>query len=164
MLDTLKYIKHETDCWLEITDLIIPGHNDSEEEIERMSRWIVENLGPDVPVHFTAFHPDWKMMDVPNTPPETLVRAREIAMKAGIRYAYTGNVHDKEHQSTYCHECGEVLIGRDWYELSDFNVTTEGNYPGNCKSCGAEIPGRFDGPAGDWGRKRMPLRFQRRST
>lgn len=161
VLDTLKYIKHETDCWLEITDLVIPGHNDSEEELERMANWIVDNLGPDVPVHFTAFHPDWKMMDVPNTPPETLVRAREIAMKAGIRYAYTGNVHDKEHQSTYCHNCGEVLIGRDWYELSDFNVTTEGNYPGNCRSCGTEIPGRFDGPAGDWGRKRMPLRFQR---
>ena len=161
VLDTLKYIKHETDCWLEITDLIIPGKNDSAEEIDRMTRWVVENLGPDVPIHFTAFHPDWKMMDVPPTPPETLVQAREIALRNGIHYAYTGNVHDKAHQSTYCHNCGEVLIGRDWYELSDFNITCEGNYSGNCKACGTEIPGRFDGPAGDWGRKRVPLRIQR---
>jgi len=160
VLDTLKYIKHETDCWLEITDLVIPGRNDGEDELDRMTKWIVDNLGPDVPVHFTAFHPDWKMMDVPPTPPETLVRAREIAMRNGIRYAYTGNVHDKEHQSTYCHNCGGILIGRDWYELSEFNVTTEGNYPGNCKACGAEVPGRFDGPAGTWGRKRQPLRIQ----
>ncbi|MEP0336645.1 MAG: AmmeMemoRadiSam system radical SAM enzyme [Alphaproteobacteria bacterium] len=158
--ETLVYIKHETDCWLEITDLVIPGRNDSDAEIDAMTQWIVDALGPDVPVHFTAFHPDWKMMDVPPTPPETLVRAREIAMNNGIRYAYTGNVHDKDHQSTYCHNCGGVLIGRDWYELSEFNVTTEGNYPGNCAACGAEIPGRFDGPAGDWGRKRVPLRFQ----
>jgi pyruvate formate lyase activating enzyme len=159
VLDTLKYIKHETDCWLEITDLVIPGRNDSEEELERMSRWIVDNLGPDVPVHFTAFHPDWKMRDVPPTPPETLVRAREIALKAGIHHAYTGNVHDKEHQSTYCHNCGGLLIGRDWYELSEFNISFEGNYTGNCKACGTPVPGRFDGPAGDWGRKRMPLRL-----
>ena len=158
--DTLVYIRHETDCWLEITDLVIPGHNDGEAEIDAMTKWIVDALGPDVPVHFTAFHPDWKMLDVPNTPPATLVRAREIAMKNGVRYAYTGNVHDKTNQSTYCHACGGVLIGRDWYELSDFNVTTEGNYPGNCAACGTEIPGRFDGPAGDWGRKRVPLRFQ----
>ena len=160
VLDTLKYIKHETDCWLEITDLVIPGRNDGDDELDRMTRWIVDNLGPDVPVHFTAFHPDWKMMDVPPTPPETLVRAREIAMNNGVRYAYTGNVHDKEHQSTYCHACGGILIGRDWYELSEFNVTTTGNYPGNCTACGAEVPGRFDGPAGTWGRKRQPLRIQ----
>ena len=158
--ETLVYIKHETDCWLEITDLVIPGRNDSDAEIDAMTKWIVAELGPDVPVHFTAFHPDWKMMDVPPTPPETLVRAREIAMNNGIRYAYTGNVHDKDHQSTYCHNCGGILIGRDWYELSEFNVTTEGNYPGNCAACGAEIPGRFDGPAGTWGRKRQPLRIR----
>lgn len=162
--ETLVYIKHETDCWLEITDLVIPGRNDSVAEIEEMTQWIVSALGPDVPVHFTAFHPDWKMMDVPPTPPETLVRARDIAMKNGIRYAYTGNVHDKDHQSTYCHNCGGILIGRDWYELSEFNVTTQGNYPGNCAACGAEIPGRFDGPAGKWGRKRQPLRFQRQGA
>ncbi|MEQ8805970.1 MAG: AmmeMemoRadiSam system radical SAM enzyme [Rhodospirillales bacterium] len=158
--ETLVYIKHETDCWLEITDLVIPGHNDGEAEIDAMTKWIVDALGPDVPVHFTAFHPDWKMLDVPHTPPATLVRAREIALQNGVRYAYTGNVHDKTNQSTYCHACGGVLIGRDWYELSEFNITTEGNYPGNCAACGAEIPGRFDGPAGDWGRKRVPLRFQ----
>lgn len=161
--ETLVYIKHETDCWLEITDLVIPGHNDAMEEIDAMSKWIVDALGPDVPVHFTAFHPDWKMLDVPHTPPETLVRAREIAMNNGVRYAYTGNVHDKAHQSTYCHNCGAVLIGRDWYELSEFTVTTKGNYPGNCQACGSDVPGRFDGPAGDWGRKRMPLRFQRKT-
>jgi len=158
--ETLVYIRHETKCWLEITDLIIPGHNDSEKEIEEMTQWIVEALGPDVPVHFTAFHPDWKMLDVPRTPHATLIKAREIAVKNGIRYAYTGNVHDKKNQSTYCHNCGELLIGRDWYELSEFAITCEGNYPGNCRKCGTQIPGVFDGPPGDWGRKRVPVRFQ----
>ena len=122
VLDTLVYIRHETDCWLEITNLIIPGHNDDPGELAAMSAWIVENLGPDVPVHFSAFHPDWKMMDTPATPHETLARARQIALDAGIRFVYTGNTHDKGRQSTYCPNCAARVIGRDWYELSEWNV------------------------------------------
>ncbi len=131
------------------------------EEIEEMTQWIVENLGSDVPLHFTAFHPDWKMMDTPKTPKETLVRCRKIAIKNGIRYAYTGNVHDFDGASTYCHNCNNILIGRDWHQLSDWNLSFEGNYSGNCKSCGTLVAGVFDGPPGNWGRKRIPLRFEK---
>ena len=160
VLETLKYLKHETDVWFEITDLLIPGENDSEHEIEEMTQWIVENLGPDVPVHFTAFHPDWKMLDKPRTPPETLLRARKIAMKNGIRYAYTGNIHHKETQSTYCHNCGELLIGRDWHLLSDWNLEFGGNHICDCRKCGTQLAGVFEEKHGDWGRKRAPLRFR----
>lgn len=153
VLDTLKYIKHETSVWLEITTLLIPGRNDSETEIDEMTQWVVKELGPDVPMHFTAFHPDWKMLDVPATPFETLARAREIALKNGVRYAYTGNVHDANGESTYCRGCGVKLIGRDWYELSEWNLTDDGH----CQSCGAQCSGVFDGPAGDWGTKRRPV-------
>ena len=159
VLETLKYLKDETDVWFEITDLLIPGENDSEAEIEEMTQWVVENLGCDVPVHFSAFHPDWKMTDKENTPLETVVRARRIAMKNGIRYAYTGNVHDPEGDATYCPGCGEVLIGRDWYDLTAWTVSFEGNATGNCANCGTSVPGGFDGPPGDWGRKRMPVRI-----
>ncbi len=159
VLETLKYLKHETDVWFEITDLLIPGENDSEAEIEEMTQWIMENLGPDVPLHFSAFHPDYKMMDKPNTPKETLSRARRIALKNGLRYAYTGNVHDPEGDTTLCHQCGEALIARDWYEMSAWNLDVGGNYTGNCPNCGTVLPGVFDGPAGDWGRKRMPVRI-----
>jgi pyruvate formate lyase activating enzyme len=110
VLDTLVYLKHETDVWFELTTLVIPGNNDSERELEEMARWVVERLGPDVPLHFTAFHPDFKMLDVPPTPPATLTRAREIALQSGLRYVYTGNVHDVEGGSTVCHQCGETLI------------------------------------------------------
>jgi len=161
VLDTLKYLKHDTDVWFEITDLLIPGENDGDAEIDEMTRWIVKHLGPDVPLHFSAFHPDWKMTDKPRTPTETLLNARRIAMENGVRYAYVGNVHDKAGQSTYCHNCGETLIGRDWYLLSDWNVSFEGNYHGNCASCGTPVAGVFDGPPGDWGRKRVPLRLKR---
>ena len=159
VLDTLKYLKHETDVWFEITTLLIPGENDSDREIDEMTHWVVENLGPDLPMHFTAFHPDWKMRDKPRTPPGTLLNARRIAMENGVRYAYVGNVHDHAAQSTYCHNCGHILIGRDWYELSDWNVSFEGNYTGNCNACGTPLAGRFDGPPGDWGRKRVPVRL-----
>ncbi len=157
VLETLKYLKDETDVWFEITDLLIPGENDSEAEIEEMTQWVVENLGCDVPVHFSAFHPDWKMTDKQNTPKDTLTRARNIALKNGIRYAYTGNVHDSEGDATYCPGCGEVLIGRDWYDLTAWTISFEGNYTGNCANCGTSVPGVFDGPPGDWGRKRMPV-------
>jgi len=156
VLDTLVYIKHETDVWLETTTLFIPGKNDSDEEIKRMTAWVVENLGPDVPMHFTAFHPEWKMMDVPSTPISTLIRAREIALANGVRYAYTGNVHDKQGDSTYCHSCGKMVIGRDWYVLSDWHLTTDGH----CEYCGTQCAGLFHGKAGDWGAKRLPVRLR----
>jgi len=156
VLETLEYLKHETEVWFELTTLLIPGENDSDQELQEMTQWVVEHLGPDVPMHFTAFHPDWKMMDTPPTPPETLTRARRIAMDNGVRYAYTGNVHDTEGGSTYCHHCGTKLIGRDWYVLSDWNLTDDGH----CKSCGTPCAGVFDGPPGDWGAKRMPVRLR----
>ncbi len=153
VLDALIFLKRETKVWFELTNLMIPGENDSPEETKAMCGWIVENLGPDVPVHFTAFHPDFKMRDTPPTPPETLVRARQIALAAGIRYAYVGNVNDAAHGSTYCHACGKLLIQRDWYELGAYHL--RGNA---CGHCGAIIPGVFDaaGP-GKWGRKRQPI-------
>ncbi|HKK05623.1 MAG TPA: AmmeMemoRadiSam system radical SAM enzyme [Gammaproteobacteria bacterium] len=156
VLETLEYLKRETDVWFELTTLLIPGENDSDEELTEMTQWVAEHLGPDVPMHFTAFHPDWKMMDTPPTPPETLTRARRIAMENGIRYAYTGNVHDAEGGSTYCHHCGTKLIGRDWYVLSDWNLTDDGH----CKSCGTPCAGVFEGPPGQWGAKRMPVRLR----
>ncbi len=153
VLDTLRYLKRETDVWVETTTLLIPGENDSDGELDAMTRWVVENLGPDVPMHFSAFHPDWKMMDTPATPFATLRRARLIALDNGVRHAYTGNVHDPEGESTYCHRCGEMLIGRDWYTLSTWNLTADGH----CAHCGAVCAGVFDGPPGDWGAKRRPL-------
>ncbi len=160
VLETLKYLKDETDVWFEITDLLIPGENDGVAEIEEMTQWIMKNLGPDVPLHFSAFHPDYKMLDKPKTPPETLFRARDIALGNGLNYVYTGNIHDKASGSTYCRNCGELLIGRDWYELSDWNLRFDGNFAGNCSNCGTSVPGRFDGPPGDWGRKRRRVSFQ----
>src|SRR4051812_8379517 len=117
VLETLEYVKHETDVWVELTTLLIPGLNDSDDELHRMTAWVAEHLGPDVPMHFTAFHPDFKLRDRPPTPPATLTRARAIALGNGIRHAYTGNVHDAGGSSTRCHSCGTVLIERDWYEL-----------------------------------------------
>jgi pyruvate formate lyase activating enzyme len=155
VLDTLRYLKHETDVWFELTTLLIPGENDSPQEIEEMTQWVVEQLGPDVPMHFTAFHPDWKMRDRPPTPPQTLAVAREIAIKNGVRYAYTGNVHDKAGGSTYCHHCGERLIGRDWYELSEWNLTQAGQ----CRFCGTPCAGVFDPRPGTWGARRRPVRL-----
>jgi pyruvate formate lyase activating enzyme len=156
VLDTLKYLRHETDIWFEITNLVIPDENDSESELREMAEWVVENLGVDVPMHFSAFHPDYRMKDKPRTPASTLTRAREIAEKSGVRYAYTGNVHDPAGDSTYCHSCGEMLIGRDWYELSTWNLDAEGC----CNACGNACAGVFepDSP-GDWGRKRQPVRL-----
>lgn len=156
VLDTLVYLKQETDVWLELTTLLIPGENDSDDEISRMSNWVMKNLGQETPMHFTAFHPDWKLTDRPPTPPETLSRAREIALKTGLRYVYTGNVRDKTGASTYCHNCGVLLIGRDWYQLTEWNLTDDGA----CTSCGCKCAGMFDGPAGDWGAQRLPVRLR----
>ncbi len=155
VLETLKYLKHETDVWLEITTLLIPGKNDSDAELNRLAEWVVRELGPDVPLHFSAFHPDLKMMDVPATPASTLTRARNIAIKHGVRYAYTGNVHDTEGDTTYCHQCREPLIVRDWYNLLKWNVRD-----GKCPSCATPLPGVFEGEPGNWGAKRQPVRLR----
>jgi len=155
VLDTLLYLRHETRVWLELTTLLIPGENDSDAELRAITRWVVDELGPDVPMHFTAFHPDWKMRDVPPTPPHTLTRARRIALDAGVRYAYTGNVHDAEGGSTWCHHCGELLIERDWYRLGRWNVRAGGR----CAGCGTPLAGVFDGPPGDFGPRRVPVRL-----
>ena len=153
--DTLRYVRHETGVWFEITNLLIPGLNDSDEELHAMTSWIVEDLGPDVPVHFTAFHPDYKLNDRPPTPPETLTRARGIALENGVRHAYTGNVHDRGGSSTYCSGCGHVLVERDWYRLGAYNLTGDGR----CTACGTGLAGVFDGPAGGWGPRRVPVRL-----
>jgi len=156
VLDTLKYIKWETNVWLEITTLLIPGKNDSDKELEEMTQWVLENLGPDVPLHFSAFHPDWKMQDISATPAQTLTRARNIALKNGIHYAYVGNVHDKQGDSSWCHQCGQLLIGRDWYVLTDWRLDEHGN----CKNCGAPCAGVFEAQPGTWGAKRQPVRLK----
>ena len=155
VLETLEYLVHETDVWVEITTLLIPGHNDSDEEIDAEARWIAERLRPEVPLHFTAFHPDYRMLDVPPTPPATLTRARAIALARGLRYVYTGNVHDVDGQSTRCHACGELLVERDWYRLGAYRISADGR----CAACDADIPGVFAGPAGDWGPRRLPVRL-----
>ena len=155
VLDTLLYLKHETDIWFEITNLVIPGENDAEREIDAMCAWVVENLGADVPMHFSAFHPDYRMLDKPRTPADTLAMARRVAMRNGVRYAYTGNVHDLGRQSTYCHVCGTRTIGRDWYELSDWRLDEKGA----CATCGTQTAGVFGGPPGRWGRKRLPVKL-----
>ncbi len=156
VLDTLAYLKHETDVWFEITTLLIPGENDSDAELDRMTRWVAGTLGPDVPIHFTAFHPDYKMLDKPPTPPATLARARRIAMANGLRYAYIGNVHDEDGGGTACHACGERLIGRDWFVLTEWNLTPEGT----CANCGTPCAGRFAGAPGTWGSRRLPVRLR----
>lgn len=156
VLDTLKYIKNETDVWLELTTLLIPGLNDSEKELNSMAQWVAENLGPDVPMHFSAFHPDWKMRDIPATPVSTLSKAREIAQANGIRYTYVGNVHDEAADSTYCHHCGELLIGRDWYVLTNWNLTKDGH----CPACNTVCTGVFESKPGNWGARRQAVRLK----
>jgi pyruvate formate lyase activating enzyme len=140
VLDTLRYVHHETDTWLEVTTLLIPGKNDSEEELEAMTRWIAKQLGTDVPLHFSAFHPDYKMGDIPATPPRTLTRAREIAMRNGLQFVYTGNVHDIDGGTTYCPSCESPLIVRDWYRIEDYRLTPEGR----CPHCQTKIAGHFE--------------------
>ena len=154
VLDTLKWLKHESDVWFEITNLIIPQENDSHDELKSMCDWIVTHLGEEVPVHFTAFHPDFKLTDRPPTPPSILIEAREIAIAAGIKYAYTGNVNDKKRQSTYCPKCSNLLIERDWFDLGKFNIKQ-----GCCNKCGTKINGVFEDKKGNWGRKRLPIFF-----
>jgi pyruvate formate lyase activating enzyme len=153
VLDTLVYLRHETKVWFEITTLLIPGHNDSSEEITAMSRWLMTELGPEVPVHFSAFHPDHKMLDTAPTPPSTLVRARHIAMQEGLQFVYTGNVHHLEGDTTCCPHCQAKLIERDWYKILHYRLTADGH----CPDCGTAIIGRFAPQAGNFGRQRIPI-------
>ena len=153
VLETLRYLKHETDVWLEITTLLIPGENDSDRELEELTQWVAEELGPDVPLHFTAFHPDWRMRDIASTPPQTLSRARGIGIAAGLRYVYTGNVHDPAGGTTYCHHCQAPLVQRDWYVLQGWNLDGQGR----CRQCATPCAGVFDGPPGNWGARRLPV-------
>jgi pyruvate formate lyase activating enzyme len=157
VLATLKYIHHETTVWLEVTTLLIPGQNDGDQELTELSAWFAGELGPDVPLHFTAFHPDYKMTDIARTPHQTLLRARDIAKAAGLSNVYVGNVHDADAGSTYCSGCGAKLIGRDWYRLGEWNLDGSGH----CTQCGLKCPGVFDGPPGDWGQKRVPVNMKR---
>ncbi len=140
VLETLRYLKHETNVWLELTTLLISGENDSEKEIEGMTQWVVENLGSDVPMHFTAFHPAWKMLNHVHTSAHTLSRARDIALKNGVHYAYTGNVSDPHGGSTYCHHCGHVLIGRSQYLIEERHISEDGK----CHVCGTQCAGLFE--------------------
>ena len=154
VLETLEYLK-QTQVWFEITTLLIPGENDSDDELDRMTRWIHDKLGPDIPLHFTAFHPDYKMLDKERTPAATLTRARTMAVRNGLHYVYTGNVHDTAGSSTYCSGCGIRVIERDWYELGDWRLDAQGR----CLECHTQLPGVFDGAPGRWGARRVPIRL-----
>jgi pyruvate formate lyase activating enzyme len=157
VLDTLEAIADAGRTWLEITTLLIPGEHDSEQEIQALTLWVLDELGPDVPLHFTAFHPDWRMRDVPPTPPASLRRAREIARENGIRFAYTGNVVDPAGQTTYCANCGSILIGRDGYAIVAWNLSEDAR----CKACGTVCDGVFEDGPGDWGSRRRPVSIAR---
>ena len=161
VLDTLIYLRHHTDVWFEITTLLIPGKNDSDEELSAMSQWIMRELGPDVPLHFTAFHPDYKMADLPATSPATLTRARDIALRAGLHHVYTGNVHDPAGGTSACSNCHAPLIVRDWYQIVQYRLTPQGH----CPDCGTPVAGRFEAFSGQFGRRRIPLAINmRRAT
>jgi len=153
VLDTLKYLRHETGVWLEITTLLIPTKNDGDEELYLLSKWVARELGSDVPLHFTAFHPDYKLDDLPATPPATLTRARSIALGEGLKYVYTGNVHDNEGGTTYCHVCANALVIRDWHRILAYRISADGN----CMNCSAPVPGRFGRFDKPFGPRRIPV-------
>ncbi|MBK9447730.1 MAG: AmmeMemoRadiSam system radical SAM enzyme [Betaproteobacteria bacterium] len=155
VLDTLAWIHHESDCWLEITTLLIPGLNDSDEELKALAAWVARELGSDVPLHFTAFHPDWKLDNIPATPAATLKRARCIALDQGLHYVYTGNVHDTEGGTTFCPACHKALVVRDWYEIGSYTISNDGH----CSSCGFAIAGRFGHFDKAFGAHRIPVRL-----
>ena len=154
VLDTLEHVQHDANTWLEITTMLIPGENDDPHELQAMTRWIQDHLGPDVPLHFTAFHPDWKMRDKSHTPQATLALARQIAHDNGLHYVYVGNVHDRDASSTWCPHCHSLLVERDWYRLGEYHISD-----GKCSHCGGAVAGHFDNAKGGWGAQRMPLRF-----
>lgn len=155
VLDTIRYVAQETECWLELTTLLIPGENDSPAEIEALSSWVRENCGADTPIHFTAFTPQHKMPNHTRTPVETVLTARQIAKRAGLNHVYVGNVQSEAAQSSYCSHCGQKVIGRDWYALTDWHLDASGH----CTRCGTRFPGVIEGPPGTWGRKRQPIRI-----
>jgi pyruvate formate lyase activating enzyme len=160
VLDTLAYLARETRVWLEVTTLLIPGENDSDDELDAMTRWLVANVGPDVPLHFSAFHPEYRMQSTPATPQATLSRARSIALGNGLRHVYVGNVRDPQRQATYCACCGERAIGRDWHAITSWRMTDDGR----CASCRTPIAGVFEARPGTWGRKRVPIRLGREAA
>ena len=139
VLDTLQWIKQETDVWLEVTNLIIPGENDARDDIQRLSSWIAAHLGAEVPLHFTQFRPHYRLSDSQPTPPATLIDARELALHCGLKYVYTGNVEDPDRQSTYCPACGWLLIERNVYDLGRYNIRG-----GRCAHCRQPIAGLFE--------------------
>ncbi len=155
VLETLAYLAQETSVWLEITTLLIPGENDSEQELEAMTQWVVEHLGADVPMHFSAFHPAWKLTGPTSTPLQTLLRARQIARANGVHHAYIGNAHDPEADSTTCSSCGTLLIGRDWYQLTAWNLDPQSR----CPNCQTPLPGRFESAPGTWGARCQRVRL-----
>jgi pyruvate formate lyase activating enzyme len=159
VLDTLAYLKRETDVWFEITTLLIPTKNDSDSENRAMAKWIYRELGPDVPLHFTAFHPDFKMTELPPTPAATLSRMRRIAMDEGLHFVYTGNVHDPEGGTTFCPQCNSPVIERDWYRIERYRLT----HDGKCPDCGTQVPGRFEAfeMKRQFGRRRIPVALGR---
>src|SRR5512135_1564449 len=156
VLDTLAWLKKETDVWFEITNLVIPEANDSMDDIRRMCQWILRHCGDEVPVHFTAFHPDFRMRDRPNTPLETLLKAYDVAIQERLKYVYVGNVNDVAHQSTSCPHCGKLVIERDWYTLGAYHLRGD-----RCGHCGGTVAGHFDEHPGTWGRKRIPVEIAR---
>jgi pyruvate formate lyase activating enzyme len=160
VLDTLRYLRHETDVWLEITTLLIPGKNDSDAELSAMGEWIATELGDSVPLHFSAFHPDYKMRDIPATPMQTLNRARNIALRAGLKYVYTGNVHDRTGGTTFCPACHEALIVRDWYNIEKYRLSDDGR----CPECDTRVAGRFEHYIGQFGNRRTPLTIHHQSA
>jgi pyruvate formate lyase activating enzyme len=153
VLDTLRWLKQETNVWLEVTTLLIPGENDSEEEVQELSEWFIENLGAETPLHFTAFHPDFKLVDKEGTPSSTLTRARRQALAVGLKHVYTGNTHDVDGQSTYCASCGTRVIERDWYRLGEWNLDANGA----CSTCGTKLAGHYEPKPGRWGARRQRL-------
>ena len=153
VLDLISMVHHETDCWIELTTLLIPGYNDSDQELKQLAQWCYRELGSDVPLHFSAFHPDYKLLDAPATPATTLMRARCIALDAGVHYVYTGNVHDRQGDATYCPGCGQVVIERDWYEILAYRLDEHGH----CRQCGTAIAGRFQRYTGAFGARRIPV-------
>lgn len=155
VLDTLKYLRIHTNVWFELTTLVIPGENDDEAELKNLSSWVFNELGPETPLHFSAFHPDYKMKNSEATPLKTLIKAWEIGLETGLFYVYTGNVYYAPGDTTYCKNCGKTLIERDWYELSTYELDQNGC----CTKCGTRLDGCFDVTSGKWGSKRRPIRI-----
>ena len=156
ILETLEYLHQETDVWIELTTLLIPDENDSDQELHQLTEWIATHLGLDVPLHFSAFHPDFKMLAKERTPASTLQRARQIALSKGLHYVYTGNVHDPNGGSTYCPGCQTLVLERDWYRLGTYRIRR-----GTCDACGTRIAGHFEEEPGRWGRRRVPIQLNR---